>query len=116
MKHRPLHLTSAEIAMSLLMFTGRIAGMALHFNTTIPPRSGPRRMQMLHSRGIEELKRAKYLYSKTLDRVGCPEVDGLDSPHAPWWVYPPTIIGDGGHCPYGRMNRDAESLGRDALA
>jgi hypothetical protein len=115
MKHRPLRLTSAEIAVSLLMFTGRIEGMALHFNTPIPPRAGPRRMQMLHSRGIEQLNLAKLLYSKTRDRVGCLEVHGLDSPHAPWWVYPPTIVGDGARCPNGRMNRDAESLGRDAL-
>lgn len=116
MKHRPLRLTSAEIAVSLLMFMGRIEGMALHFNTPIPPRSGPRRMQMLHSRGIEALNLAKLLYSRTRDRVGCLEVHGLDSPHAPWWVYPPTIVGDGARCPNGRMNRDAESLGRDALA
>jgi hypothetical protein len=113
--HRPLRFTSAEIAASLLMFTGQIEGMALHFDTPIPPRSGPRRLQMLHSRGTEQLKLAKCLYSKTRDQVGCLEVHGLDSPHAPWWVYPPTIVGDGARCPNGRMNRHAESLSRDAL-
>jgi hypothetical protein len=72
-------------------------------------------LQMLHSRGTEQLKLAKCLYSKTRDRVGCLKVHGLDSRHAPWWVYPPTIMGEGVRCPNGRMNRDAEFLGRDAL-
>ena len=55
------------------------------------------------------------IYSKTRDRAGCLKVHGLDSPHAPWWVYPPTIVGDGARCRNRRMNRDAESVGRDAL-
>ncbi len=115
MKDGQLHLTSAEIAISLLMFTGRIEGMALHFNTPIPPQSGPRRRQMLHSRGTEQLQLAKRLYSKTRDQTGCLKVHGLDSPHAPWWIYSQTIVGDGARCTNGTANKDAESSGREAL-
>lgn len=117
MKHCPLRLTSAEIAVSLLMFTGRIEGCALHYNAPIPPRSGARRLQMLHSQGTQQLNLAKRAYSKALDRVGCLKVHGPDSPHAPWWVFPPTIVGDRAHCPYGKAQlEDAERFGKAALA
>ncbi len=117
MKLPALGLTSAEIAVSLLMFTGRIDGMALHFDTPIPPPTGLRRSHMLHSRGAEQLNSAKRLYSKAHDRLGCTAKHRLDSPHAPWWVYSPTIVGAGLPCTGGRMRcGDAESLARGALA
>ncbi len=99
------------------MFTGRVEARALHFDTPIPPPTGPHRLQMLHDRGTEQLELAKRLYSKACERLGCPTVHRLDSPHAPWWVYPPTIVGDRSRCPNGRTRqRDVEALGRDALA
>jgi hypothetical protein len=117
MTHPPLRLSSAEIAVSLLMFTGQIEGMAIHFDTPIPPPSGPRRTLILHSRGTEELHSARLLYSRARDRLGCLTEHRLDSPHAPWWVYPPTATGVEPRCPYERVrSADTEVLARDALA
>jgi hypothetical protein len=117
MRKSPLRLTSAEIAVSLLIFTGRIEGMALHFDTPIPPPAGPRRSKILHDCGIEQLKLAKRSYSMACDQLGCPTPHRFDSPHAPWWVYRPTVVGDGSRCPNERIRRrDAEDLGQEALA
>jgi hypothetical protein len=93
MKRRELRATSAEIAISLLMFTGQIEGMALHYDTPIPPPKGPQRTLILHNRGVEQLHTAKTLFSKAYDQLGCPRHHRLDSPHAPWWVYKPTRPG-----------------------
>lgn len=102
--------------MSLLMFTGRIEGMALHLDSPIPPPTGPRRWQLLHSLGMKQLDSAKHLYSQALDRLGCQAEHGFDSPHAPWWVYPPTIAGNSARCRSGRTSdRCAEVSARDAL-
>jgi hypothetical protein len=81
--NRPvLHLTSSEIAISLLMFTGQIEGRLLHFGPILPP-AGSRRSLILHDSGAEELRSAKSLCSKARDRLGCPLEHHLDSrtPH-----------------------------------
>jgi hypothetical protein len=116
MKRRELRATSAEIAISLLMFTGQIEGMALHYDTPIPPPKGPQRTLILHNRGVEQLHTAKTLFSKACDQLGCPRHHRLDSPHAPWWVYKPTRPGRDTRCTNGRgRHGDVEALARQAL-
>jgi hypothetical protein len=116
MKRRELRATSAEIAISLLMFTGQIEGRALHYDTPIPPAKGPQRTLILHNRGVEQLHTAKTLYSKACDQLGCPRHHRLDSPHAPWWVYKPTRPGRDTRCTNGRgQHGDTEALARQAL-
>jgi hypothetical protein len=116
MNRRVLHITSSEIAISLLMFTGRIEGRLLHFGP-IPPPAGSRRSLILHALGAEELRSAKSLYSKARDRLGCPMDHHLDSPHAPWWFYPAIAISSAARCSYaGRQGGEAERLARDALS
>lgn len=109
--------TSAEIAISLLMFTGRIEGMALHFNMPLPPPTGPQRSAFLHARGTKELLAAKSRLSEALNRVDCRIQHRLDSPHAPWWVYPPTITEGTAPCSSSRpQDAVTEALARDALS
>src|SRR6266496_2347518 len=99
MNRHVLHLTSAEIAISLLMFTGRIEGRLLHFGPILPP-VGSQRSLILQAMGADELRSAKNLYSKARDRLGCPMEHRLDSPHAPWWFYPPITISSAVPCSY----------------
>lgn len=116
MNRRILHLTSSEIAISLLMFTGRIEGMLLHFGPILPP-AGSRRSLALQALGAKELRSAKSLYSKAQDRLGCPIKHHLDSPHAPWWFYPPITTSSAISCPYaGRRGGKAGQLAREALS
>lgn len=116
MNRRVLHLTSSEIAISLLMFTGRIKGMVLHHGP-IPPPAGSNRTFILHAAGVEELRYTKRLYSEARDRLGCPIEHSLDSPHAPWWIYPPITTSSAIRCPYtNRQDREAERVARDALS
>jgi hypothetical protein len=116
MNRRILHMTSSEIAMSLLMFTGRIEGTALHFGPLLPPAGSSRSLTLLAA-GTEELRSAKRLYNKALDRLGCPIGHQFDSPHAPWWFYPPVTSSSAARCHYaGKKRGEAEQLARDALA
>jgi hypothetical protein len=116
MNRRVLHMTSSEIAISLLMFTGRIEGRLLHFGS-IPPSAGPRRLLVLHTWGAEELRSAKVLYGKARDRLDCPVEHHLDSPHAPWWFHPPITMSSAVLCSYaGRRGGEVERLARDALS
>jgi hypothetical protein len=116
MKRGDIRATSAEIAISLLMFTGQIEGMALHYDTSIPPPKGPRRTLILLNRGIEQLHTAKRLYSKACDQLGCPWHHHHDSPYAPWWIYKPTRPGRDTRCANGQgQHGNAESLAREAL-
>lgn len=116
MNRRILHLTSSEIALSLLMFTGGIKGIVLHWGTIFPA-SGTERSLALYSSGTTELLVAKKLYSNAQDRLKCPIQHRFDSPHAPWWVYLPVTTSSAGRCTaVGRSNPEAEQLARDALA
>ena len=116
MNRRVLHITSSEIAISLLMFTGRIEGRVLHYGP-IPPSAGSERSRTLHAWGGEELRSAKSLYSEARNRLGCQIQHHLDSPHAPWWFYPPITRSSAVPCPYadGRGG-ETERLARDALS
>jgi len=110
------HLTSSEIAISLLIFTGGVGGRALHWGPVLPP-PGSRRSLILHASGTAELQSAKGLYSKARDRLRCPREHHLDSPHAPWWFYPSIIVSSAARCPYsGKPGSEAERLARDALS
>ena len=116
MNRRVLHITSSEIAISLLMFTGRIQGRALNYGP-IPPPAGSQRSLILRTWGAEELRSAKSLYSKAQDCLDCPIEHHLDSPHAPWWFYPPVTMSSATPCPYGgRSHSETERLARDALS
>src|SRR6266852_2944226 len=107
MNRRVLHLTSSEIAISLLMFTGRIEGMLLHFGP-IPPPAGSQRSLILQASGAVELRSAKRLYRSAQDCPGCPIEHHLDSPYAAWWFYPAITTSSAVRCPYaGGRNGEA---------
>jgi hypothetical protein len=109
--------TSAEIAISLLLFTGRIEGMALHYNVPLPPPTGPERSTFLHALGTKELLATKSHLSEARNHVGCNIKHHFDSAHAPWWVYPPTTMKSAAHCPNGRsQDATSEALARKALS
>ena len=106
-------LTSAEIAVSVLLFTGRVEGRVLNYGV-LPPAAGPGRLALLREAGREELVQAKRLYSRSRDAEGCFSGHPLQSPRAPWWFYPPFTATWPTCRPKSRAEQD-ESLGRAAL-
>ncbi len=109
--------TSAEIAILLLVFTGAIDSIDLHFDTPIPPQGGPRRARFLHDHGIEQLQAAKRIGSQARDLLGCPHEHRLDSPQAPWWSHSAIVRERPATCTARRRpERNAEHLAREALS
>jgi len=106
-------MTSADIAIYLLLFTGRVGGVALHWGV-LPPPAGQARSAALQAAGQRELKMARALYSRALDEVGCSEKHYLQGPRAPWWIYGPPASRFPS-CSLRRRRREGEGPAREAL-